>query len=203
MEEQLENYLVSVHRYGTRMDVVEKREFGSEKLAKDFFKKYSKRLLEVNRWGAFAGLSAFQLITNKGIRKQGQAVVGDFIRIDIPGPGSQNGRGYDWVIIEEIGEFNSENSQVLAMRVRPCPHPLSKEEGVAHFLTAEATSTFLIRQKGNAVFSQEHGRNEIANTQQGNLYDKGRNFAVGMAAKLGLSFPQWKSLLKGLIFGSD
>jgi len=199
MEEKNELSLVPPQLHGSQMDAVEKRQFDTEQEAITSFRTFANRLLDVNNWGKYAGISAFQLINEKGIRADRLAVKNDFIRIDIPGPGTQVGMGYDWVLVEEIMEFSSSDGQILAMRVRPCPHPISNKAETAHFFKPEATSTFIIRQKGKYIFAEEHGRNEMPNTGQGTLYDKGRNFMVGIAAKIGLSYPQWKSLVKGLL----
>jgi len=45
---------------------------------------------------------------------------------------------------------------------------------------------------------QYAGRNEIINVDNENMSDNIRNYLVGLAAKMGASYPQWKSLLKGM-----
>lgn len=62
-----------------------------------------------------------------------------------------------------------------------------------------ATSTFQIKQIGHEVYAQEHGRNEVPNTATHSFGDNLRNRLVGWTAKIGLSYPQWKSLIKGLV----
>ncbi len=86
---------------------------------------------------------------------------GDFVRIDIPGPGTRIGHGYDWVIIEALVEEAGAGAEVISMRVRPAAHPLGDDERVAHFLKSCATSTFQVRRVGNCVSAEEHGRNEV------------------------------------------
>ena len=44
-----------------------------------------------------------------------------------------------------------------------------------------------------------HGRNEEANTAESDFFDGLRNMAVGYSAKMGLSFPQWKLLVEGIV----
>ncbi|MFC4210932.1 hypothetical protein ACFOWA_07055 [Pedobacter lithocola] len=184
---------------GSEMDVVDERTFDSEEEALKRYLISSERLLNVNNWGLYAGISAFQLIDSHGVRAQRLAEQKDYIRIDIPGPGTQAGMGYDWVRIEEIVRIDDVKERYVLITVRPCPHPLSDKKESAHFLKDSATSTFIVRQKGNVVYAEEHGRNELPNTSAGSFYDKGRNFFVGMAAKMGLSYPQWSSLVKGLL----
>lgn len=198
VEEKIDSLIPDQYQ-GSRMDVVEQRLSPDEKQAVALFNRASERLLDVNRWGSLAGVSAFQLIDASGVRVERAVQEGDFIRIDIPGPGTMAGMGYDWVIVEQIIFLEEPDSSTLAMRVRPSAHPVSGSTEIAHFLKSIATSTFLIRRDGKAVFAEEHGRNEVANTDVERLIDKGRNFTVGLAAKLGLSYPQWKSLVKAFL----
>ena len=184
---------------GSEMDVIERRNCSTVEEAVTVFERACTRLLSVNEWGRYAGISAFQLIDPQGIRAERQAQLNDYIRIDIPGPGTQAGMGYDWVQIEEITTESDDKKQTLSMRVRPCAHPLSRKKETAHFLKSEATSSFIVTQTEQCVSAEEHARNEVPNTDNGSFYDKGRNFMVGMAAKLGFSYPQWKGLVKALL----
>ncbi|TCD26205.1 hypothetical protein EZ456_14425 [Pedobacter psychrodurus] len=190
---------VPAQHSGSQMDAVEKRKVNTESEALALFESACLRLLSVNDWGNYAGISAFQLIDSRGVRAERKAAVNDYIRIDIPGPGTHIGMGYDWVSIEDIVQVNDEKTQLLSMTVRPCAHPVSKTDEIAHFFKSEATSTFMIKRIGLCVSAEEHGRNEIPNTSDGSFYDKSRNFMVGLAAKLGLSYPQWKNLVNGLL----
>jgi len=200
MKDESQNIDTVPEQYtGSYMDASEHRIADTEANARALFESASSRLLSVNYWGSYAGISAFQLMDAHGIRADRQAAEGDFIRIDIPGPGTHAGMGFDWVRIEEIKHLTNSNQEVLSMTVRPCSHPLAKDSEIAHFFKAEATSTFIIRKAGLTVYAEEHGRNEVPNTEHGSFYDKSRNFVVGVAAKIGLSYPQWKSLIKGLL----
>lgn len=181
------------------MDAVEKREYGSIEDADRMYETACRKLMNVNGWTEYAGLSEFLLIDPSGVRAERSAQLGDYIRIDIPGPGPLAGLGYDWVRIEQLDELTGTDERIKYLTVRPSSHPLSKKEGTAHFLDSLATSTFLIRQNGLVVSAQEHGRNELPNSSQLNMIDKGRNFLVGMAAKIGFSYPQWKRLVTGLL----
>lgn len=191
--------LIPAQQIGSKMDVNEKLVTANASEATAWFKKASSRLLDVNGWGKLAGLSDFKLMDASGKRIMRSAREQDFIRIDIPGPGIKAGKGYDWVIIEEIKLVKSIDEEILAMTVRPSSHPKSKEDTPAHFLERSATSTFIVRRKGLEISVEEHARNEVINTKQTGLFDNARNFAVGLAAKLGLSYPQWQALIKGIL----
>ena len=186
---------------GSEMNVVEKIELATEAEAVHFFKTVKERLLDVNRWTEIAGgaMSDFFLTDAEGNLVQRKAASGDHIRIDIPGPGTQTGGGYDWVAIEEVKTQVLDDGEVLSMTARPSTNPLTGGEDTAHFLTNEATSTFQVKRIGNTIYAEEHGRNEVANTDTENMMDNIRNTFVGWGAKAGFSYPQWKALVKGLL----
>lgn len=199
--EKSNNDLVPPQLVGSQMDAVEERKLNTLIQAQDFFAAAEKRLLAVNEWGKISGLSDFKVFTPDGKEAMRSAQKGDFIRIDIPGPGPLSGDGFDWVMVEEIKSEHGGDQEMISMCVRPCPSPLNKDKEVAHFLKNHATSTFIIRRDRITVWAEEHGRNEQANVSDGNLIDRARNLVVGFSAKLGLSYPQWKLLVKGLLDG--
>lgn len=186
---------------GSEMNAVEKTEFPSEEEAKQFFEKVKQRLLDVNKWGELAELpmSAFRLCNNEGQEIDRLAKEGDYFKIDIPGPGTKTGDGFDWVMVESIKSELDDESEYLSLRVRPVQNPLGESRAVAHFLDDDATSTFQVKRIRNTIYAEEHGRNEMPNTNTENVVDNIRNTMVGWGAKLGLSYPQWKSLVKGLV----
>ncbi|KQS36012.1 hypothetical protein [Pedobacter sp. Leaf194] len=199
MEEDNQSGHVPAQVTGSKMDAVDERTATTEEEAELLFNRAAIRLRNVNEWEAYAGISGFKLTDANGAILDRQAEIGDFIRIDIPGPGTKAGEGYDWVKITSIKSSGENGEQILSMTVHPTQNPLTEEEDTAHFLKDGASSTFIVRKKGLVVYAEEHGRNEEPNTDEGNVYDKARNFVVGMAAKAGFSYPQWKSLVKGLL----
>jgi len=199
--EKLNNSPVPQQVIGSQMDVVEERKSSSSIQAQELFSAAAKRLLAVNEWGTISGLSDFRIFAPDGKEAMRSAQKGDFIRIDIPGPGPVSGGGFDWVKVEEIQREHDGDQEMISMCARPCPSPFKEDKQVAHFLKDHATSTFLIRRDRITVWAEEHGRNEQANTDEGNLIDRARNLVVGFSAKLGLSYPQWKLLVKGLLDG--
>lgn len=192
---------VPAQETGSEMDAVEKIELNSEAEAIHFFKTVKERLLDVNRWSEFAGgvSSDFYLTDPQGNVVKRKATDGDHIKIDIPGPGTKTGGGYDWVTIDEIMSQVLDDAEVLSMRARPSANPLSDEQQTAHFLTEQATSTFQVKRIGKTIYAEEHGRNEVPNTDLDRPLDNIRNTFVGWGAKIGFSYPQWKALVKGLL----
>jgi hypothetical protein len=161
------------------------------------------RLLNINDWGKIAGLvsAAFQLTDAGGNEVQRTVWENDFIRIDIPGPGSTAGEGYDWVRVERIDESEDHecNTAYVSITVRPSPSPTNDQPDTAHFFDEKATSTFIVRKDRNRVIAEIHGRNEESNRNTASKLDKLRNTVIAESAKSGFSDIQWKNLAKGLV----
>ncbi|KQN35217.1 hypothetical protein ASE92_11400 [Pedobacter sp. Leaf41] len=192
---------VPVHQSGAETDAVENVEFESEQEATAFYQVVKHRLSDVNNWGSLSSipLSSFKLFDHAGRACDREVEEGDYIRIDIPGPGTRLGKGYDWVHVEAVFSEVDFDQDIFTIRVRPSSHPLEPDGKIAHFLTSRATSTFQIKRIKNFVYAEEHARNESPNFETGNGLDNFRNAIVGTAARIGFSYPQWKSLVKGLL----
>lgn len=186
---------------GGKLDTTAKAEFTSAAEAKEFYKIAKGRLLRVSEWSEICKvpLSTFTLIDPAGHKVEREALEGDYVKIDIPGPGTHSGEGFDWVRIEKIREEITPDLAVLTLQARPSANPMNEDTNTAHFFTSQATSTFQVKQIGNTVYAEEHGRNEVANTDTSFLTDNIRNTLVGFSAKIGFSYPQWKSLVEGIV----
>ncbi len=160
------------------------------------------RLLNPPLWQQLAGLTGttFLLESPNGEPANRLAHVNDYIKIDIPGPGTAAGEGFDWVKLETMQENTLPDvAYSLGIRLRACANPHNKDMGTAHFFKRDATSTFIVKRNVNMVSVSYHGRNEIANTTEVSMQDKIRNAVVAAGAILGLSEIQWKALLKGFL----
>jgi hypothetical protein len=169
--------------------------------AQAFYKVVKQRVLDVNNWQKLAGkvLASFQLTDNRGEQLNRLAEQGDYFKIDIPGPGSKAGDGFDWVRIEELKEQNEGEIQSISMRVRPATNPLTPTNEVSHFFSEESTSTFKAMREGNKITASIHDRNAKPNTDVDTITDKVRNAAVGTGAIGGFAKIQWKALVDGLL----
>ncbi len=159
------------------------------------------RLLDVNNWHHIAGVfsAEFQLVDKDGKEVQRFAEKGDYLRIDIPGPGSKVGDGYDWVVVEELMEVNNADMQSIGFRVRPTQNPFSTKPDTAHFYSKEGTSNFIVMREGKKVSSWIVDRNINPNNQVASIVDRIRDSAIGIGA-LGLfSKAQWQGLAQGLV----
>lgn len=202
--EQSNSGIVPEQKTGAKTDVVSTEEFPSIDEARAFFQQCKQRLLNINGWSKLGGKASadFKLADKDGNEVQRSvAERGDHFKIDIPGPGTITGEGYDWVKIEDIEDSTdgTEDQEVVALRVRPTGNPNNDKTDVAHFFTDEATSSFIVQRKGNVVSAEVHGRNEKPNTAADAVIDKTRNTMVAAGAMAGFSEVQWKSLVNGLL----
>jgi hypothetical protein len=186
---------------GSEINATATATFATIQESLDHYNLVKDRLFDVNKWYEYAKLplSSFKLFDHKCRVADRPAVEGDFIRIDIPGPGTKTGKGYDWVVIEAILEEHHTEAAVVSMRVRPSAHPLSDDPHTAHFLTEVASSTFQVKRTGLEVIAEQHGRNEVPNRDTAHTLDNIRNTVVGWSSKIGFAYPQWKGLVKGIV----
>jgi hypothetical protein len=173
--------------------------------AQAFYKTVKQRVLDVNNWQKLAGkvLASFQLTDDKGEPLNRLAQQGDYFKIDIPGPGSKAGDGFDWVQIEELKEQNEGDIESISIRVRPAKNPTNSTNEVSHFFAEESTSTFKAMREGNKITASIHDRNAKPNTDVDTIVDKARNAAVGTGAISGFAKIQWQSLVDGLLKRED
>jgi hypothetical protein len=166
-----------------------------------FYNAAKERLLNVNKWHHVAGIisAKFQAIDKTGKEVSRNVQKGDYLRVDIPGPGSVEGDGYDWVMIEELKEISDGDVESIGFRVRPASNPSSDKNDIAHFYDDAATSNFIVTREGNRVTASIIDRNIKPNENTSAFTDKVRDIAVGIGAIGGFSKIQWKNLANGIV----
>lgn len=176
-------------------------ELADNNAAANFFETAKERLLNANKWHQVAGIisASFQAVDKNGTEVNRIIEKGDYLRIDIPGPGSKEGDGYDWVMIEELKEISEGNIQSIGFRVRPTPNPLSDKKDIAHFYDDKSTSNFTVSREGKKVTASIVDHNIQPNDGTSSITDKIRDTAVGMSAIVAFSKIQWKNLANGLM----
>ena len=197
--------LVPENKEGRSITVNSIVQCDSETAAKALYHEAKQRLLYVHNWGKIAGAlsSDFRLTDASGNEADRLAQKGDYFRIDIPGPGSKAGEGYDWAGVEEIKEVNNVYVDSIAMRVRPGPNPQTANQNVAHFYSNQSTSTFVVTREGTMVTASIYDRNIEANDETEEPLDKVRNAVVGIGGKYGFSRLQWEALAGALLAKSQ
>ena len=189
---------IPAQKQGARSNVKFGISVNSEKEAADHYEKARKNLLEINRWQEMAGKlsAAFVLTDPHGMPAQRLPLQGDYIRIHLPTAADTK---FEWVRIEAIEEQRpNEQSAWIMIRVRPSDPPRKQEE-TEHFFSKEATSSFYIERKGRKIVASVQGRNELPNLHAPDAGSTIRNLLISLGAMLGLNYPQWKGLVKGLL----
>ncbi|OCA73894.1 hypothetical protein [Chryseobacterium arthrosphaerae] len=165
------------------------------------FEILKKRFCLVNRWKSYCGeaFAAFKLYDSNGSPVEREPQKGDFIRINIPGPGETEAKGYDWVEITDICFFQDAYSESVSMTCRPSKDPQHGKKGhIAHFYSSRATSTFIISRNATHLKAAVHGRNETPNFNAG-WFDVIRNIMVAAGGIMGIAKIQWKQLTDGFL----
>lgn len=201
MADKGKSHIVPNQQTGRAIDAVSNVELSEEEEARTFFRQVKERLRDVNHWKDIAGtLSAsFQLVDANGKEVRRMAEKGDYFKIDIPGPGTKSGDGFDWVQIEEVENTSLPDGERFGFRVRPTDNPQNQKNDVAHFYSDDSTSSFIVERRNNIVTASVHDRNTKPNTDADKPIDKIRDAIVGAAGVATFSKIQWKNLTDGLI----
>ncbi|WP_155977876.1 hypothetical protein [Pedobacter glucosidilyticus] len=203
MENQ--NEIIPKQQKGIATDIKESITLSGLEEAIQFYEVAVNRLKDVNHWHLVTQHleTKFTLRDKNGIEVKRQVTLGDYFQINIPFPGLDSGKGYDWVQVQELKEENNQqqDEQIFSMLVKPASPPFDTE--TAHFFDDKASSTFSVLRKGTKITALVHGRNETPNTFVHSLAGKIRNILVALGSFLGFSYFQWKSLVKGLLADNE
>jgi hypothetical protein len=201
MEEKNYTGTIPGQRDGKLINAESVAELTDIQSARRLFATAKQKLLDVNGWQKLAGeaLAGFQLTDEAGNEVSGLVKTGYHFRIDIPGPGTVGGDGFDWVKVEAVEDYASGETESTGIRVRPAANPTSSEESTAHFYSDQSTSTFIVTREGDKVIASVSDRNIKPNTDAEGVIDQVRNSVVGTAGMYSFSKIQWKSLTDGLL----
>ena len=197
--------IVPAQYTGRQIEAEASVELKNEIEATAFYGIVKGRLLNVNNWHNIAGIisAKFQLVNVSGEEVDRNVQKGDYVRIDIPGPGSSAGDGYDWVCVEDVKEVSEANIESIGIRVKPAPNPLGNKNITAHFYSDEATSNFMVTRENSKISAWIIDRNIKPNDQAESVIDNIRNSAAGIGAIGIFSKLQWQGLAEGVIKNDD
>lgn len=172
-----------------------------EQQSAELFKNAVNKLLYPPLWKNAAGSASAAFKVWNDVKGTGKIQEGSIIRIDIPGPGSPNGGGYDWVVVDRVveGQDDRTDHPSAGILLKATTDPETKDNETAHFFEHGATSTLIVQKQGLNVYAAYYGRNEKPNTNTGSTVTNIRNGLVAIGAMIGISEIQWSSLLKGLL----
>ena len=165
----------------------------SEAKALQKFSELSEKLLRINEWKIYARKNPTEFyLHQKENQKSAIAQVKDFVKIRMPAPKNQSGKGFDWVIVNDIRSLDEPQKKILLLQMRPHSCPISSKRNVAHFYTDAASNTFILAQKDKTIQLSIHGRNEVPNTKKLGFINSMRNFFVANGGIFGGSKVQWQ-----------
>ena len=168
--------------------------FADEATATEAFARSVDKLLNVNGWSGLSSLTAdFSLHDEAGRPKPaGPVKLGDYIRIDLPGPMPEN-----WVRVVD----HSAQGNLVDFTVQPSSDPGKKESlETVHFFTHDARSTFRVERTGTTLTASEIGTDEVINNQQPEAGDRAIiNTAIAEGGWLFYQKLQWKLLTDYLV----
>lgn len=165
------------------------RAFQTEAEAEKSFSHLHEKLFRINRWNSESGISSFALYNENGEEQPDKrAVIGDFIKITLPGSGKD-----DWVKIIAVDSTPNE----IVLSVRPSYNPTGKEadkKTVSHFFTDDSTNNFCLQREDAKLSFYVIGLSEKSNTSEtGGVLETVRNFATANAGHyLGIQKAQWQ-----------
>lgn len=181
-------------------DTESKKQFDNDLISQKF-EILKKRFFSVNEWENYGGeaFAAFKLYDYKGNAVEREPQKGDFVRINIPGPGETEAEGYDWVEITDLCYCQDTISESIMMTCRPSRDPEhGQNKHIAHFYSSEASSTFMICRSVTHLKAAVYGRNESPNFDA-QLIDVVRNMMVAAGGIVGIAKIQWKELTDGFL----
>ena len=187
---------------GKQVDLDYKVEADNPATAKTIFTIARDYLLQPGLWHQLAGAATatFSLATPGKSLNQLILQEGDYINIDIPGPGSKLGDGLDWTQVKAISENVCPGcDESYGVTLTASSNPENDSQETAHFFDHISSSSFVLQRIGNQVAISYHGRNEVPNRHTQSAADNVRNTLVAAGAAAGLSELQWTALLKGLL----
>jgi hypothetical protein len=192
----MEKDFVPEHNKGNQLDLKIEESCKTVDEAVALFDRACNRLRHPETWKAMTGSLGASFETPLTSKLE----VGDYIQIEIPGPGLTAGAGYDWAKVDAIEEnMSSSADEIFGMKLMVCENPEHPEKGTAHFFASGATSTFIVERRGQQLTVSYHGRNEVPNIKNEEIGDKVRNVVVALGAMAGGSEIQWRAFLTGLL----
>lgn len=167
------------------------RQFDDEDSAAFEYSRSRERLFNVNGWSGIPGIAnaTFELFTPQGEPLDRNHVqLGDFIKIDLPGP-----LPFYWVKVIEV----SDEKDGAQFTVQPTYDPTEKDDKTAtdHFFQDRARSIFRVERRGNEITAMEIGIDESANSKEGEAGGKRlTNTLVSAGGWAAIQKYQWKNL---------
>lgn len=171
------------------------RFFSSDAAAEQAFSRFHKKLLNVRGWNADSEISSFELFDENGdAAGEKAAVVGDFVRVVLPGSGKA-----DWIKVVEI--YESSDETILTVQPSHDPGNAAEAATTSHFFHSDSTNNFCLQKERSTINFHVIGLNEKANTTEtGSILETVRNYATAnFGYFLGIQKTQWKTFCSNFL----
>ncbi|MBW8523710.1 hypothetical protein K0U91_00540 [Chryseobacterium chendengshani] len=193
-------HLLPPNKDGSKNNAVAFLICDTEAKAFEKFSELSQKLLKINQWKLYARKNPTEFyLHQKENEKSAIAQLKDFVKIKMPAPKNQSGKGFDWVMVNDMQSIDQPELKVFLLQMKPHSCPISSKKNVAHFYTEAASNTFVLAQKDKIIQMSIHGRNEIPNTKKLGLINSLRNFFVASGGIFGGSKVQWQDFTEEFI----
>ena len=173
-----------------------------ESAARDF-QILKDRFFAINHWKDYCGKGSadFKVFDTDGVFVNRIPKTGDYIRIDIPGPGDLENKGYDWVKIMEVSDQYLLDNELESFTVVCYPSsPAKAADGkIAHFYSSASSSSFRIARGSDFISVGIYGRNEKPNFRKKNLLNKIRSFLISFGGFARFTKIEWKCVADSLL----
>lgn len=180
---------------GSFHDTESQRDFDSPETTARNFEILKNRFFSVNEWKNYCKKKSadFKLYDANGNHITRFPQENDLIRIDIPGPGNPESKGFEWVKIKKMSKESPTVGEIenFTMICIPANDPKIDNCHIAHFYSEKSSSNFRISRGSKYVKIGIYGRNETPNMNT-NLIGKIRNLLIAIGGMFGMSKIQWK-----------
>lgn len=165
--------------------------------AKKAFSFLRNRLFHIGHWNDYSEISSFALFDNNGDSQPDKlAVVGDFIKVTLPGSGKD-----DWIKVTEIDDLPNE----IVLTVQPSHDPTNElnKQTTSHFFSPDSTNNFCLQRTASKISFYVIGLNERTNTEEtSGILESARNLATAnLGYFLGIQKTQWETFCRNFLDG--
>lgn len=107
---------VPIQKKGSSHDTESQKNYVAPERVDHAFNTLRERLMLINNWKSYCGegFADFKLFDSKGEMINRYPLIRDSIRIDIPGPGTVEAKGFDWVQIVDLFEEQTHDLLIVA-----------------------------------------------------------------------------------------
>lgn len=171
------------------------QEYNNEEIAKEKFEIQKEKFLDVDYWTSLSEIeNSFTHYDHEGNRIKRKAKVGDFIKVEFPGPIPKY-----WVSVETI-EIESDKVKII---IRPSYDPTIrplKKEVTSHFFDRATINILSFEREGKRLIAEVKAISAAINNDPEEADGTSIiNTTVALGGWAGMQKRQWESFTKNLV----